>query len=168
MVDGDGGALVGCQQDDAGVQRIDPDGVVIVAAGRAFDGRETLSGVVGAVGGCVGDVNDVLVLGVDADAGEIAAAAVDALFSVGAFPVGAGIVGTVDAAGIAARFDQSVHALGIAVCDGDADASETTLREGGQTAGQRVPGGAAVGGFKEAAIGAGEHAVFPWSLLRLP
>src|ERR1035437_5711823 len=101
VVDRDGGALVGCQQDDVGVQRIDPDGVVIVAAGRALDGGEALAGVVGAVGGGVGDVEDVLVPGVDADAGEIAAAAVDALFSVGALPVGAGIVGTVDAAGLA-------------------------------------------------------------------
>ena len=168
MVDADGGALIGGQEDDVGVQGIDPDGVVVVAAGRAFDGGETLAGVVGAVGGGVGDVDDVLVLGVDADAGEIAAAAVDALLAVDVFPVGAGIVGAVDAAGFAARFDEGVHAIGVAGRDGDADASEAALREGGKAASERVPGGAAVGGFEEAAVGAGEGAVLPGTLLRLP
>src|ERR1035438_6054884 len=168
VVDGDGGALIGGEEDDVGVQGIDPDGVIIVAAGRALDGGEGPAGVVGAVGGSVGRSEEVLVLGVDADAGEIATAAVDALFPVGAFQIGAGIVGTVDAAGFAARFDERVHAIGVAVGEGDADASQPALGEGGKAAGERVPGGAAIGGFEEAAVGAGERAVLPRTLLRLP
>ena len=42
------------------------------------------------------------------------------------------------------------------------------MREGGQAAGERIPGGAAIGGFEEAAVRAGEGAVFPGALLRLP
>ncbi len=168
VVDGDGGALIGGEEDDVGVQGIDPDGVVVVAAGGAFDGGEGLAGVVGAVGGGVGDVDDVLVFGVYADAGEIAAAAVDALLTIGAFPGGAGIVGAVDAAGFAAGLDEGVHAIGFAGRDGDADASEAALGEGGKAVGEGVPGGAAVGGFEEAAVGAGEGAVLPGCLLRLP
>ena len=109
-----------------------------------------------------------LFFGIDADAGEIAAAAVDALFGVDVFPVGAGIVGTVDAAEFPARFDESVHTIGVGGRDGDADASQPALREGGKAAGQRVPGGAAIGGFEKAAVGSGECAVLPRSLLRLP
>src|ERR1022692_4552839 len=127
VVDGDGGALIGGEEDDVGVQGIDPDGVIIVAAGRALDGGETVAGVVAAVGGGVGDVDDVLVFGIDADAGEIATAAVDALLAVDALPVGAGIVGAVGAAGFAARFHEGVHAVGVARGDGDADASEPAL-----------------------------------------
>ncbi len=58
--------------------------------------------------------------------------------------------------------------LGSVGRDGDADAAESALRERGQAAGERIPGGAAVGGFEEAAVGAGEGAVFPGPLLRLP
>src|ERR1019366_4686735 len=114
VVDGDCGALIGGQQDDVGIQRIDPDAVVIVAAGRSLEGGETLARVVGPIGGGVGHVDDVPIFRIDADASEIAAAAVDALLSVDAFPGSAGIFGTVDAAGIAARLNQRVHAVGIA------------------------------------------------------
>src|SRR5713101_6099480 len=45
----DGRALVHGDGDDVGIFGIDPDGVVVIAAGRAFDGGEILAGVIGAV-----------------------------------------------------------------------------------------------------------------------
>ena len=60
-VDGDGRALIGGEDNDFGILGIDPDGVVVVAAGSAFDGGEGCAGVGGAVGGSVGDIDDVLI-----------------------------------------------------------------------------------------------------------
>src|SRR4029077_5932473 len=74
VVDADGSSLVGGEQDDVRIVGIDPDGVIVVAAWRALDGSEALAGICGAVGGGVGDVDDVFVLRVRAHAGEIAAA----------------------------------------------------------------------------------------------
>jgi hypothetical protein len=42
----DGGALVHGQQDDIGILGVDPDGVIVVAAGRAFNRGETFAGIV--------------------------------------------------------------------------------------------------------------------------
>src|ERR1019366_235406 len=127
----DGGALVGRQQDDARVVGVDPNGVIVVAAGRAFDGRETRAAVYRPVSGSVGDVDHVLVFRIDAHAGEIGAAPPDALFVVDALPVGAGVVGAVDASFFGV--DQRVHAPRIAGRDGDADAAQP-LRNRGQAA----------------------------------
>ena len=44
-VDGDDRALVAGEQDDVGIVGIDPDGVIVVAAGRAADAGERLAAV---------------------------------------------------------------------------------------------------------------------------
>src|SRR5580704_12915618 len=179
VVHADGRPLVEREQDDVGVLGIDPDRVIVVAARRALDGGEALAGVVGAIGGCVGDVDDVFILGIDAHAGEVRAAAVDAIFAVDEGPGSARIVGAIESAGgnsrgstsaalrirrIAAApppasaataaigFHQGVHAIAIAGRDADADAAEP-LREGGQSAGELRPVVAAVGRFEESTIG---------------
>src|SRR5262249_16103889 len=66
-VDGDGRALVAGEQDDVRVVGVDPNAVVVVAAGRPLDGGERLAAVGRAVGRGVGDVDDVLVLRVRLD-----------------------------------------------------------------------------------------------------
>src|SRR5450755_2958772 len=73
----DGRALVDGDGDDVGVFGIDPDGVVIVASGSAFDGGEVLASIGRAVGRGVGDVDDVGILRIDAHAAEIVAASVN-------------------------------------------------------------------------------------------
>src|SRR5271157_610248 len=171
VIHADGGALVDGQEDDIGVVGIDPDGVIVVTAGRAFDGRKTLAGVGGAVSGCVGDIHHVAVLGIDADAGEVRAAAVDALLVVDAAPGAAGVVGAIEPAGIPPGFHQGVHPVGVAGRDADADAAGPRghpLGEGGQPAGKLVPGVAAVGGLEQPAVRPRECAVSPRTLPRLP
>src|SRR5271157_40477 len=97
VVHADGRALVESQQDDVGILRIDPDGVIVVAAGRALDGREARAGVGGPVSGSVGDVDHVLVLRVDTHAGEIRSASVDAILAVDFLPGNAGVIGAIEA-----------------------------------------------------------------------
>src|SRR5205823_5636017 len=58
-VDRDRRTLVGGQQDDLWVVGVDPDRVVVVAAGGALEGGEGLAAVGRAVQAGVGDVNDV-------------------------------------------------------------------------------------------------------------
>src|SRR5262249_35081536 len=94
-VDADRGALVGGQQDDLRVVGVDPDGVIVVAAGGALDEGERLAAVGRAVEGDVGDVDDVGVFGIDLDLGEVAAAAPQARVGVDTPPALAGVVGAV-------------------------------------------------------------------------
>src|SRR6185369_2976544 len=82
VIHADGGPLVAGQQDDVGVVGIDPDGMVVVAAGGALDGGEGLPGVGRSIRTGIGDVDDVLVLGVDAHPGEVRSATVDPLLAV--------------------------------------------------------------------------------------
>src|SRR5690242_17095808 len=58
-VDSERGALVDTEQDDLWIEGIDPDAMVIVATGRAFDGCEILAAIGGAIGRSVGDVDDI-------------------------------------------------------------------------------------------------------------
>src|SRR5207249_3437153 len=159
-------ALIARQQNDIGVVGINPDGVVVVAARSAFDRGETLTGVGGPIGRGVGDVDDVLVLGIDAHAGEVGPAAVDSLLGVDATPSDSGVVGTVEAASFPG-FDESVHPGRIAGRDADSDSAES-LSESRQAAGQRIPCGSAIGGSEKAAVGTGKVAVFPRALACLP
>src|SRR5262249_25614182 len=97
-VDADRRPLIAGQQDNVRVFGIDPDGVIVVAAGRSLDGGERLAAIGRAIGRGVGDVYHVLVLRIDFYLGEVEAAAPNALLTVDALPAFAGIVGAVDAA----------------------------------------------------------------------
>src|ERR1700722_432063 len=91
-VDADGGALIAGQQNNLRIFGIEPDGMIVVTAGRAFDGGEVGAGVGGAIGGRVANIDDVLVVGSDADPGEIETTAPDAVFVVDFAPGFAGVV----------------------------------------------------------------------------
>ena len=73
-VDRDDRSLIAGREDDVGVVGIDPNGVVVVAAGTAFEYLERLAAVRGVQERDVGRVHDVLVLGVHLDFGKVAAA----------------------------------------------------------------------------------------------
>src|SRR5277367_5756537 len=110
-VDGDGGALVGREQNDARIFGIDPDCVIVVAAGSAFEGGEIHAGIGGAIGGSVADINDVRIFRGDADPGEIEAAAPDAVFVIDTLPTFTGVVGAIEAADFGRGVNQRVHAI---------------------------------------------------------
>src|SRR5205085_3694743 len=97
-VDGERRALVGGEQDDFGVLRINPDGVVVVAAGRSLPGVVGVTAVGRAIGRGVGRINYVGVARVNLHLGEVAAAAPHARLVVDALPRFARVVRAVDAA----------------------------------------------------------------------
>ena len=70
----DDGALVGDDQDDVRVVRVDPDLLVVVAAGRAAHRRPVRAAVLGAPHDGRRRVDDVLVLRIDSDRRQVAAA----------------------------------------------------------------------------------------------
>src|SRR5207237_1569078 len=88
-----GQALIAGERDDVRVLWIDPDGVIVVAAGRSFNGGEIVPCVPGAVSRSVGYVDDVFVLGIYANTSEVIAASPYPLFLVHPLPVLARIVG---------------------------------------------------------------------------
>jgi hypothetical protein len=153
-VDADDGALVAAQHHAVAVGGVDPELVVVVAAGRALDRGEVAAVVGGFVGGGIDDVGLVRVGGIDRDGLEVPAAAPQAVFVVHLAPDGASVVGDVDAAEFAAVgeiVDHGPDAVGIAGRDGDADLADGVV--GGQAAGEAGPGVAAVGGLIQAAAG---------------
>ncbi len=164
----DGGALVGGQQDDRGVLRIDPDGVVVVAAGCALDGGEALSRVGGFIGGRVRHIHDFRIFRVYPDAGEIIAAPIHALLAVDLAEGCARVVAAIQSAGLTARLRQRVDAIAIARRDADTDPAQRVFGERRQPAADCLPGGAAIGRLVQPAVRSAERAILPRALLRLP
>ncbi len=99
FIDADYRALIGRQDHAVGVVGVDPDLVVVVAAGCAFDGDPGFAGVYGSVGCGVDDVGGVGVGGIGGDGFEVPAAAPEAGFVVDLAPGGSGVVGEEDSAG---------------------------------------------------------------------
>src|SRR5262249_29828704 len=64
-------ALVAAKDHTLRIGRINPHGVIIVAAGSAFDGDKSFARVGGAIDGNVGNVNRVRVFGIDVKLAEI-------------------------------------------------------------------------------------------------
>src|SRR5262249_25650953 len=123
-VDADDRALVAGEQDDLRVVGVDPDGVVIVAAGCTLDGSKCLAAVGGAIGRSVGDVDDVWVLRVCPYLSKIATPPPKTPVAVDALPALAGVVGPVDAPQLR-RVDHGVEPLRIAGRHTEPDAPQT-------------------------------------------
>ena len=150
-VDGDDGALIAGDEDDARVPGIDPDTMVVIATGRAAEGGERLAAVAGLPRDDVGDVDDVRVAGIDLDLVEVAVAAPQPRVGVDAPPRLARVVGAVHAAA-ARRADNGVDALAVAGRDPQADPPQPVLCRR-QARADLPPRRAAVGGFIETVVG---------------
>src|SRR5580692_6582250 len=156
-VDGGGGALVCGEQNNSRIFGIDPDGVIVVAAGSAFDGGKIHAAIAGAIGGSVADINDVRIFGRDAHPGEIGAASPDALFMIDALPAFSGVVGAIEAAYFGRGVNQRIDAIWIAGRNAKSNPTQA-LRVCRQTFVERIPGFAAVGGLEQTPAVAFERA----------
>ena len=167
-VDREGRSLVASEQDDPRVLGMDPDAVVVVSARRALDRGETLAPIRRAVGRGVGRVDDVRVLRVHPDLGEVGGAPGDAAFGVDPLPALASVVGAEESARPCRGFDDRVHPIAVARSDRDADPAQA-LGGGGETLRQLPPVVPAVGRDEEpAARPAVSVAVLPGTLPRRP
>src|SRR6202158_2219531 len=148
----DGRPLVHRDGDNVGVLGIDPDGVIVVSARRAFDSREVLARVGGAIGRSIGHIDHIFISRIDAHATEVVASSIDTFFVIHLLPAFASVVGAVDAAilfGIDVRsIDPGIHAVWIAGRDGGTDAADT-FGFAGQSFGKLMPGASAIGRFVE-------------------
>ena len=131
------------------IGRIDPELVIVVAARRALERLERLTGVGRLVQRRVARVDDVGVAGVDGDSGEVPAALPDAPVRAREPPANAGVVGRVQAAGLRVdRVDHCIDAPADARSERESDAAELLRRE---ALGDRLPRVAAVRRAVEAA-----------------
>ena len=142
-------ALIAAQDHAPGIGRIDPELVIVVAAGRALERLEGSTRVGRLVQGRVARIDDVGVVGVDRHAGEVPAALPDPPISARKPPSDAGVVGHVQAAGL--RVHQGVDPAAHARSERDPDTAEFL---GGQALGDRTPGVAAIRRSKKTAAGA--------------
>src|SRR4029077_970509 len=147
------------QEDGLRAIGVDPEAVVVVAAGRAAEAGEGLATVGGLPGGDVGHVDHVRVLRIGLDLVEVAGPARQPRVLVDPPPALAAVVRAVDGA-LPRGADDRVEALRVARAGGQADATES-FRVGGQALGDGPPGGSTVGGLVEPAAGPAEHAVLP-------
>ncbi len=141
-------ALIDAEQNDVRVGRIDPDRVVIVAAGRALDADPALPRVGRTVGRRVRAVHRIPVARIGRDAREVFGATADALFGIGLFPRCTGIIRAKDAAAVGGLLDDCVDALRVAGRDGDTDSADRRR----QARLQLRPRRSAVDGFVEPAL----------------
>ena len=136
-------ALIGAQQNNPWIFRIDPHRMVIVPARRAFDRRKICSGVRRPVRRCVADINRVLVVWRHAHPGEVEPAAPDPVLVIYLAPGFSRVIRTVQSADFRIRIHQRVQTIRTARRNSKTDASEP-LFVGRQTRSQRFPGVATV------------------------
>src|SRR5205085_2977447 len=91
-VDAQGCALIACEQDDLRVLRVDPDGVIVVAAGRAFEGVISHTAIGRTIRRGVAGIDNVFVARVNFHFSEVAPTSPDAHLRVDARPTFARIV----------------------------------------------------------------------------
>jgi len=146
-IDADGGALIRRQDHVRGISRINPELVIIVAAGGAANDRNRLAGIIRAVERDVRDVENIWILRIDGDVAEVPGAAGEP--GVGALesPCVTTIVGTVEARFLCV-IDNCVNALTI-WRHSDAGASPIAVRK--TRTDEALPGIAAIFGAEDSA-----------------
>ena len=166
-VDRDDGSLVGGDEDDVGIVRVDPEALIVVATGRAADRLERAATVGGLPHHDGTGKDNVRVVRVYLDLGEIGTPLGDPGIVVGEIPALAGVVGAVQPA-ITPGLHGGEKATWHAWCHRDADAAETVVGEGGEPLSQWPPRVTAIGRLEESAARAAEYAVLPRTLPRFP
>src|SRR4051812_16408292 len=163
---GEGRTLIGSDQHDVGVVRIDPDAVIVIASWRALDRGESLTTVDRPVRGCVRRKHHVRIARIHFDLGEVRRAAKYALLRIRASPRLARIVGAVNAAKLRS-LHRRIHPPRIARSNCEPDPSQS-LRGCWQTGHQLAPGRPAIDRFEEAAQRSVPARVLPRTLTPSP
>ena len=122
-VDGDQRALIADQENNVGIVGIDPEILIVVAAGSAAKAEPGFAAVGGLHGHSACAIDHVRIFRIDSRDGEIAAAdaAGGARIVRGLGPSFAGVVGAVESECAGCRADCGVKTMRIAGRDGDVD-----------------------------------------------
>src|SRR6185437_3164469 len=120
-IDGRNRTLITGQDHMGVVAGIDPELMVVVAAGRAAERIEAGAAIGGLVDGGVDRVERVFILGVYRDRLEVPAAIPDAVLVVHQFPGRAGVIGAVQSACFGAGIHHGVDAVRLGRGNGDTD-----------------------------------------------
>src|SRR6185369_13727624 len=155
-------SLIGRQQHDLRVLRIDPERVVIVSARRTFECRPRLAAISRTVSCDCRSVDSLFVARIDVDFRKVTAARPWPPVGADAPPRFSGIVRAINTTELR-RIHRCIECIRIAGSNCDSDASQP-LFESGQPVCQLAPGVAAIRCFIEAAAGSLPRAVFPWAL----
>ena len=147
--------LIGAERDNLRSFRADPNALVIVAPGRAFESQKCFSAVGRLPRRGVCNVDDLRIVRRNGDARCTGAAATDATVGVYLSPRFAGIVGAVDAS-IFLCLHGRINTVRQAVRNGNADAAQTIIRRR-KAFRELAPIASAIGGFEEAASRADER-----------
>src|SRR6185295_7224575 len=126
-VDGDDRALIARNQNYPGVVGIDPDGVIIIAAGRSAKSCPVLTRVSRTPGDYVRAVNNVGALRISLDLGEVASSPPRPRVVAHFAPTFSGVVRAVDSAGLRRSVNRRVHSVRIARRDTKADSPQALL-----------------------------------------
>ena len=135
-------SLVGAENQARRILGIDPELVVVVAAGRAAHDGDGLAAILRAVERDIRNVNDIGIAGIDGDPVEVPRPAGEARIAVGEGPGVAAVVGAIEAR-LLAGIQQRIHALAVR---SHRNAHASPIAVGQSVAGQLRPGRAAVGG----------------------
>src|SRR5581483_1310152 len=139
--------LIAAENQSLRVRRINPEGMIVVAAGSALDGDKSFSRIGRTIDGDIGNVNRVRVFGIDVNFAEVPEAA-EARIMAGANPGLAAIVGLEHATLF--RVDERIDALAMSAArNGQAYASP--ISAGKAASCYWIPDVAAIGGFIDCA-----------------
>ena len=164
-VDRDDRALVAGEENNLRVVGIDPDVLVIVAAGRAAPAFPGLATVGRLPANHTRRINDVRIFRIDPHHRQIAAAdpRARAFIGRGQGPVFAGVIRAIKFPGVEGG-DGGKERARVARCNRELGLDDVVR----QTLRQLLPGPPAVGRFENAAVGPVPIPVFPWTLARFP
>src|SRR5580704_15871011 len=90
-------SLIAAERHAMTVFRIDPELMIVVAAGRSFDRNKSLAAVCGHVCGRVDHIGTIGICRINTDAFEVPATPPEPVFGVHQLPRRAGVVGNIDA-----------------------------------------------------------------------
>src|SRR6266850_253665 len=143
---------------------INPELMIIVTAGRAFDRRPAFAGVDRSIHGRIHHVESVRVFRIDSNLFKVPAAVPDAFVAGDLCPRGAGIVRRKQATFLC--IDDGIHTIAVHGSDGDPDVASTFNRNSFRNF---FPGRASVERFENAGAGSIRRRVNkPWWTTNVP
>ena len=165
-VERDDRSLIGHHEHDVRLQRVDPEPLVVVTAGRSAKAPPGDAAIRALPRHHVHGVHRVRIAWVHGDGRKVVAPPEDPAVGRGTRPAGTRIVAPIEAA-LGPRGGRHEDPAGVARTDADAKASQA-ISCGRDSTGELRPGRAAIGALEEPRVGTAPRGILPWALPRFP